>query len=192
MTADSHHQGAARFGRARRARPLHRTLSRLSVVTLFLLTGLLTACGSQPKANADPRNPVGAYTDLVIDTASGPHHFSVELANTPDSRLKGLMYRTHLDADKGMLFDFGDPDPVAMWMKNTLIPLDMVFINADARVANVASNAIPGDLTPIDSAGAVIGVLELKGGEAAKIGIKPGDVVHHEIFGNAPKPSSEQ
>ena len=156
------------------------------LVLVVLVAGLLVACGSEPKAADDPRNPVEAYTDLVIDTATGAHHFSVEVVDTPAKRELGLMYRTHLDPDKGMLFDFGDPEPVSFWMKNTLIPLDMIFITADGRVANVAANAIPGDLTPIDSAGAVTGVLEIPGGEAAKLGIKPGDVVHHKMFGNAP------
>jgi uncharacterized protein len=170
----------------RRARSGASFLSNSWLVLVVLVAGLLVACGSEPKAADDPRNPVGAYTDLVIDTASGPHPFKVEMADTPDKRLRGLMYRTHLDPDKGMLFDFGDPEPVSFWMKNTLIPLDMIFITADGRVANVAANAIPGDLTPIDSAGAVTGVLEIPGGEAAKLGIKPGDVVHHKMFGNAP------
>lgn len=153
-------------------------------VALFLLFALLVACGSESGPKEDARNPAGAYSDLVIETASGPQHFSVELADSPDERMIGLMYRTHLDADKGMLFEFDEPDTFSMWMKNTLIPLDMVFIAEDARVANVAGNAIPGDLTPISSDGAVIAVLELAGGTAEKLGIAPGDLVRHKIFGN--------
>ena len=164
-----------------RARPGASLFSNSWLVLVVVVAGLL-----EPKAADDPRNPVGPYTDLVIDTASGAHHFSVEVVDTPVTRELGLMYRTHLDPDKGMLFDFGGPEPVSFWMKNTLIPLDMIFIAADGRVANVAANAIPGDLTPINSAGAVTGVLEIPGGEAAKLGIKPGDVVHHKMFGNAP------
>ena len=167
-----------------RARPGLSVLAQSWFVVVVLVAGLLVACGSEPKAADDPRNPVGPYTDLVIDTSTGSHHFSVEVVDTPATRELGLMYRTHLDPDKGMLFDFDDPEPVSFWMKNTLIPLDMIFITDDGRVANVAANAIPGDLTPIYSDGAVTGVLEIPGGEAAKLGIKPGDVVHHKMFGN--------
>jgi len=169
-----------------RARSGASLFSNSWLVLVVLVAGLLVACSPAPKAADDPRNPVGPYTDLVIDTSTGAHPFKVEVVDTPVTRELGLMYRTHLDPDKGMLFDFGDPEPVSFWMKNTLIPLDMIFITADGRVANVAANAIPGDLTPIDSAGAVTGVLEIQGGEAAKLGIKPGDVVRHKMFGNVP------
>jgi uncharacterized protein len=162
-------------------RPALRAACTGVLLTLF---GSLAACGSQSEPADNERNPAGAYTDLVIETSGGARHFSIEFADTPDQRMVGLMYRTHLDPDKGMLFDFDEPDTVSMWMKNTLIPLDMVFIAADARVANVAENAIPGDLTPIQSDGAVIAVLELSGGTAEKLGIKPGDLVRHKIFGN--------
>lgn len=156
------------------------------LATLVLVAGLLAACSASPppKPVDDPRNPVGAFSDLVVETSTGKHHFQVELADTPEARDLGLMYRTHLAPDKGMLFDFGAPEPVSFWMKNTLIPLDMVFIGADGRVVNVAANAIPGDLTPIDSDGAVTGVLEIPGGEASKLDIEPGDIVRHRMFGN--------
>ncbi len=156
------------------------------LAALVLAAGLLASCSAPPppKPTDDPRNPVGEFSDLVVETSTGKHHFQVELADTPEARSLGLMYRSHLDPDKGMLFDFGPPDPVSFWMKNTLIPLDIIFIGADGRVVNVAADAIPGDLTPIDSDGAVTGVLEINGGEAAKLDIEPGDIVRHRMFGN--------
>jgi uncharacterized membrane protein (UPF0127 family) len=182
-TPDTQKRTAAERARPR-PRRLVRSLPGAGLAALFLAIGLLVACGSQSKTADDPRNPVGPYSDLMIETSTGAHHFQVELADTPDLRSLGLMYRTHLDADKGMLFDFGEPEPVSFWMENTLIPLDMIFINAGGRVANIAANAIPGDRTPIYSDGAVTGVLEIAGGMAAKLHIEPGDVVRHPMFGN--------
>ena len=123
---------------------------------------------------------------LAIRTADGKTHaFKVELATTPAERAQGLMFRRSLAPDAGMLFDFGRSEPVAMWMENTLIPLDMLFIAADGRVVNIAQRAVPHDRTPIPSKGPVKGVLELPGGTAARLGLKPGDVVQHAIFAPA-------
>ena len=123
---------------------------------------------------------------LVIDSESGRHEFSVELALTPEQRTQGLMYRKSMAPDGGMLFDFGtSPQRAAMWMRNTLIPLDMVFILPDGRVESIAERTIPQSLEVISSRGPVRGVLELNGGTASRLGIKPGDLVEHAIFGTA-------
>jgi uncharacterized membrane protein (UPF0127 family) len=119
---------------------------------------------------------------LDIRTHRGVHRFQVEMADTEESRERGLMFRKTLAADKGMLFDFKTPQPVAFWMKNTLIPLDMVFISASGRVVSVAHKAKPMNETPIPSGGDVVGVLELRGGRAAELGIEPGDQVRERIF----------
>ena len=94
------------------------------------------------------------------------------------------MFRENLAADAGMLFDFGSSEKVAMWMKNTLIPLDMLFIKPGGIIANIASGTTPLSLAPVPSNGPVRGVLELKAGTAARLGIRPGDRVLHPIFGN--------
>ncbi len=119
---------------------------------------------------------------LEIVTHGGVKRFDVEVADTPRSREKGLMFRRSLAADHGMLFDFKTPQEVAFWMKNTLIPLDMVFISADGRIVSIAANAQPLSEVPIPSGGDVLGVLELRGGRAAEIGARPGDRVHERIF----------
>ena len=122
---------------------------------------------------------------LTIDSANGPHAFTVELANDPEETATGLMNRESMAPDAGMLFDFGQPREAAMWMKNTLIPLDMLFMDPSGKVIAIARNAVPGSLRTISPGVPVKSVLELNGGRAAELGIEPGDEVHHPIFGNA-------
>jgi uncharacterized protein len=123
--------------------------------------------------------------DVTVVAGSGRHVFHVEIAATPEQMAQGLMYRKSLAPDAGMLFDYGSPQPASFWMKNTLIPLDMIFIAPDGRILNIHERAVPGSLDPIPSAGPVRGVLEVNGGTASRLGIKPGDRVLHPIFGNA-------
>ena len=124
-------------------------------------------------------------SSLVIDTASGPQRFSIELAITQQEQHQGLMFRRAMPADAGMLFDLGATQIATFWMKNTLIPLDMLFISADGRVADIHERAVPLSEATIDSKVPVRAVLELNGGTVARLGIKPGDIVHHAVFGNA-------
>ncbi len=113
---------------------------------------------------------------LDIETAAGQRfHFNVQLALTTPQQTQGLMFRTKLAPDAGMLFINKDARPMSMWMKNTLIPLDMVFFDAGGRIVNIEANAAPETLTSRSSKGAVKGVLELPGGTAATLGIRPGD-----------------
>ena len=121
---------------------------------------------------------------LVVATAAARHPFTVEMATTAAQRSQGLMNRPALAADRGMLFDFGTIAPVGMWMKNTLIPLDMLFIAADGRIVNIAENTKPLSLETVRSAGPVLAVLEVAGGTAKRLGIRPGDQVIHPMFGN--------
>lgn len=108
-----------------------------------------------------------------------------ELALTPADQERGLMFREEMPADHGMLFVFpGAEAERGFWMKNTLIPLDMVFIRKDGTIHHIHENAVPNDLTSVRSNGPVMAVLELNGGASAKMGLKPNDVVHHPVFGN--------
>ncbi len=123
-------------------------------------------------------------SSLVIVTAGRDIKFDVELALTEPQREHGLMFRKSLGAYEGMLFDFYREMPVTFWMKNTLIPLDMVFIAADGTVRHVHANATPLSTDTIPSEYPVRAVLEINGGTARLLGIKPGDKVKHAIFGN--------
>jgi uncharacterized protein len=145
-------------------------------VLAALLTGVLFA-GETPPAQAAARSEA-----LEIVTAKGRTRFQVEIAASPAEQARGLMFRKSLAADRGMLFVYAKPQPVAFWMKNTLIPLDIIFIAPDGRVLSIARNTQPYSTTPIPSGGRILGVLELAGGRAAQLGLLPGDRVLHRIF----------
>ena len=114
---------------------------------------------------------------LVIHAGGSAYKFEVEVVSTPEGREQGLMFRKSMAANAGMLFVYPDEQPVAFWMKNTLIALDMLFLKADGSIAHIAHNAVPLDETPIESGAAVKAVLEVNGGTAAALGIKEGDRV---------------
>ncbi len=120
---------------------------------------------------------------LVIRSADKQHRFSVEVVSTPQARADGLMYRTSLPADGGMLFNFGKAEPVSMWMKNTAIPLDMLFIRADGTITNIVERTVPQSLIPVASSEPVPFVLEINGGVSARLGIRAGDEAQHPLFG---------
>jgi uncharacterized membrane protein (UPF0127 family) len=127
---------------------------------------------------------LAAGTDtLVLKTETGEHRFSIEVARTAQEKALGLMFRRSMPADSGMLFLYGRSQPVAMWMKNTFISLDMVFIGADGRVHRIESHTEPLSTDLIASGGPVVAVLELNAGEADKIGLKPGDQVLYPGLG---------
>jgi uncharacterized protein len=141
---------------------------------LFAALGALVVAGALAWADN--------LTPLSITSASGTHRFNVEYADTPERRTVGLMHRAAMAADHGMLFDFKADGPVSMWMRNTRIPLDMLFIARDGRIVNIAERAVPFSETTIPSKGPVRAVLELNGGTSARLGIKPGDRVTHPMF----------
>jgi hypothetical protein len=114
---------------------------------------------------------------LTIRSASGAHRFTVEVAHTPEEQANGLMHRQSLASDRGMIFPYEPPQDVAFWMKNTLIPLDMIFIRADGTIARIAANTVPLSLDPVPSLEPVSAVLEIAGGRAAELGIREGDRV---------------
>jgi uncharacterized membrane protein (UPF0127 family) len=119
---------------------------------------------------------------VTIATKNGDQVFTVEFANTPTQRVRGLMFRARLPERKGMLFDFGHDQEIRMWMKNTLIPLDMIFIQSDGRIRRIEQNTDPGSLRPISSKGSVRAVLEMRAGTATKYGISAGDRITHPLF----------
>jgi uncharacterized membrane protein (UPF0127 family) len=124
-------------------------------------------------------------SSLVVVTDKREIKFEVELALNEAERARGLMYREKLGPYDGMLFDFYQDAPVSFWMKNTLIPLDMLFIAGDGTIKHVHANAVPLSTDAIPSQFPVRAVLEINGGSARLLGIKPGDKVKHAIFGNA-------
>lgn len=119
---------------------------------------------------------------VEIVTGRGRARFEVEIAVTPAEQARGLMFRKSLAPDRGMLFIYKRPQPAAYWMRNTLIPLDIIYIQADGRILSIVRNARPHDETPLPSGGPVLGVLEIAGGRAAQLGVLPGDRVLHRIF----------
>ncbi|WP_342149444.1 DUF192 domain-containing protein [Methylorubrum sp. SB2] len=119
---------------------------------------------------------------LAIVTKDGRRAFKVEVMRNDAQRAKGLMYRRTMAADHGMLFDFERPMPVNMWMKNTYLPLDMVFIRSDGSIARIAADTEPLSTQIIPSGEPVLSVLELNAGTAAKLGIRAGDRVEHPLF----------
>jgi uncharacterized membrane protein (UPF0127 family) len=126
-----------------------------------------------------------ATSELTILSATGPHRFAVEVAETPAQMEQGLMFRRAMAPDAGMLFDYKAPTVATMWMRNTLIPLDMLFVDAQGRIVNIHQRAVPQSLDVIAAEAPVRAVIELNGGTAARLGISPGDEVRHPIFGNA-------
>jgi len=123
-----------------------------------------------------------SFEKLTIETKGGPVAFDVEIATTAAERAKGLMYRTQMAPNAGMLFDFEVDQQVYMWMKNTYIPLDMLFIRADGRIASIAADTTPLSTQTIESGAVVRGVLELPAGTAKAKGIAVGDMVRHRMF----------
>ncbi|AVO39265.1 DUF192 domain-containing protein [Pukyongiella litopenaei] len=116
----------------------------------------------------------------------GELRFAVEIADTPRERSRGLMHRQELSRNAGMLFVYDTAGAVSFWMKNTLIPLDMIFAGPDGTVLRVHHDAIPGDLTSIDGGDGVLAVLEINGGLARRYGIGAGDQMRHPVFAAGP------
>jgi len=120
--------------------------------------------------------------ELIVVTRDGRTALEIELADTPAERAKGLMFRDRMPQNHGMLFDFGAPRPVAMWMKNTKIPLDMVFADPRGRVIAIRENTVPYSTDTIEVDDPVKAVLELNAGTAKRIGVAVGDRLVHPIF----------
>lgn len=150
---------------------------------VLLLALLLTALPAALSVAQLQHFPTASLT--IVTAAGGPHKFTVEVATTPGQLEQGLMFRHQLAPDAGMIFDFKTAAAVSMWMKNTWIPLDMLFVDPQGRIVNIHERAVPGSLETIDSGAPVRAVIELNGGTAARLGIRPGDRVIFPIFGDA-------
>ncbi|MEO5335586.1 MAG: DUF192 domain-containing protein [Magnetospirillum sp. WYHS-4] len=148
---------------------------RRGVVGLLLAAAL--AVGSAARAETF------RGSTLAVLSGGAQYRFTVELAETPLQRAEGLQHRKSMAADAGMLFDFGRIQPVSMWMKNTFIPLDMLFLRADGTIAGIAENTVPHSLDIIAAPEPVRAVLELNAGTVQRLGISPGDRIFHWIFG---------
>lgn len=147
----------------------------------LILASAAAACtpqGSGSSATVIEQSPAGLeQIPLTVQSRSGTHRFTVEVARTPEQQAQGLMNRQSLAPDQGMLFPYDPPQDASFWMKNTLIPLDLVFIRADGTVARIAANTVPMSLDPIPSLEPVAAVLEIAGGRAEELGIQVGDKV---------------
>lgn len=139
------------------------------LVLLPALAATLPATGQEPVAFG--------RSEVTIETGAGKQHFRVEVATSEKQKSHGLMFRSEMAPDAGMLFVYGSPQVVTMWMRNTLIPLDMLFIGPDGRIAHIAARAVPRSEKTISSRARVVGVLELNGGTARRLGIAVGDRV---------------
>jgi hypothetical protein len=164
---------------SRRAPKPFRPLRHLGALVFGALVfgALLGAAGP-----AAPAAVTFEQSALTVDTGEDRFEFLVEMAVSPAQRSQGLMFRESLDEDRGMLFDFGRPQRATMWMRNTYVPLDMLFIDAAGRITQIAAETQPLSDAVIASREPVRAVLELSGGISAKLGIEPGDRVIHPLF----------
>jgi len=154
---------------------------RITFLSIFLV--LFTA-NPMPAAADEPQ--VLDKSDLVLESGERTFRFQAELADEPLERQIGLMHRKEMAPDQGMLFDFERSQPVAMWMRNTYIPLDMLFVDEGGEIVNIAHDTVPHSEAVLQSAGPVRFVLEVPAGTSRLLGIGPGDVVRHEAIGNMP------
>lgn len=152
-----------------------RSVARGWLAAILVVVGFAVASGSVGAASFQP---------LEIVTKNGVQVFSVEMATTDEEKQTGLMYRKELADGKGMLFDFNPEQDISMWMKNTYVSLDMIFIRADGRILRIAENTEPLSTRIISSGGPARAVLEVVAGTAQKYGIRPGDRVGHPLFGS--------
>lgn len=160
-------------------------------LALLALTSLsMASVHAQVDTSADPtaRDAVVEYggpDPVVIETDEGPVTVMAELAISPAQRQRGMMWREEVPEGTGMLFDFGVERPVSIWMQNTLVSLDVIYIREDGTIAKIIAHAQPLSRRRLLSDVPVIGVLEVGAGQAEVLGIEPGQLVRHEIFGTA-------
>ena len=155
-------------------------------MTVFAIVALAAACSPQPAAEAAPasqavesRHPVSGLevVPLAVISDGERHEFRVEVARTREEQARGLMFRTELGAKEGMVFPRNPPDIASFWMKNTPLPLDIIFVGTDGRIMNIAAKTVPYSLDSVAAVGTTGAVLEIPGGRAAELGIEPGDKV---------------
>ena len=145
-----------------------------------MAAAVLAACGARtPAAQPVENTAQSSLQQIPLTVRSGrtSHRFTVEVAETRRDQAQGLMYRRALEPNRGMLFIYNPPQQVAFWMKNTLIPLDMIFIRADGEIVKIQPDTVPLSLEPVSSGEPILAVLEIPGGRSAELGIKAGDRV---------------
>ncbi|KPL69438.1 hypothetical protein SZ64_15780 [Erythrobacter sp. SG61-1L] len=160
------------------------TISRLFALAAGAALASLAACSPQDRASAAGTAPMAQPSrhpesglpviPLTVTQNGKTHRFMVEVAASEEEQAKGLMFRKQMGADEGMIFPRRPPDVPSFWMRNTVIPLDIIFIGTDGKVLNIAANAVPYSLDSRPSVGVAKAVLELNGGRAAELGIGPG------------------
>lgn len=162
---------------------------RLALIPLALLLASPAAAQLPDAPAGDPANretviDFGAPETLFVDTQDGPVEFSVLIADNDRERARGLMFRDQLGDREGMLFDYEQPQQVSMWMRNTEIPLDIIYVDTDGEIVKIIANAQPFSLRTLPSEFPVVAALEVRGGISREAGIRPGDIVRHRVFGN--------
>jgi len=156
-------------------------MKRLLLTTLFLILPV-TVQGQTAK---DDVIDFGTPGPLTIVSESGMHEFSVERAITLDQQARGMMFRETMGPETGMIFEFDEPKVATIWMKNTSIPLDILFVRSNGKILKIEHMAQPYKLRSASSEAVVAAVLELQGGRSRDLGIMPGDLIKHEFFGTA-------
>jgi len=159
-------------------------LTPRNIAAALTVAVALAACRAEPASNASQPVPPRAapsgleVVPLTIHSGERVHRFMIEVARTPEQQEQGLMFRERLGADEGMIFPFSFPRPASFWMRNTLIPLDMLFVREDGTIARIAANTVPLSEETVTSRGELVAaVLELRGGRSAELGIAEGDRV---------------
>lgn len=156
-----------------------------AVIRLILVVFFLAATAAAP---ATAQQTFAVSTATVETAGAAKLRFKVELAETQAQQAQGLMFRRQMPPDAGMLFIYSKPQVAAFWMKNTFIPLDMLFIAADGRIVHIHPNATPQSEATITTPQIVKAVMEINGGLAARLGVRVGDIVRHAAFNNAATP----
>ncbi|MEJ1161422.1 DUF192 domain-containing protein [Prosthecomicrobium sp. N25] len=155
---------------------------RLALLLFLAVLPLLAAPGLPGVGRSGAASAQAGLDRLELVTASGRHAFRIEIAADDEKRAEGLMFRTKLDPDYGMLFDFKREQPVYFWMKNTYVSLDMIFIRADGTIAHIAENTTPLSEATVPSQASVRFVLEVVAGTSKRLGLKAGDKVVHPLM----------
>jgi len=162
---------------------MSKPVSRKILVGVFGIWVVLAISGARVTAVAQS-NGLLSFSKSVLEIATTTRKikFDIEIARTPRQQAQGLMFRRRLAADSGMLFLYRQPQIIKMWMKNTFIPLDMIFIGKDGRIVSIAQRTIPKSLETVSSESRASAVLEVNGGTASRLGIRVGDRINHELI----------
>lgn len=164
-----------------------RAMKRILTATIGFSLVACAALAQTPPAPLD----LGPPETLTIVTENGEHNFSVEIADEPAEQARGMMFRESMGDDTGMLFEFAEPKVASIWMKNTALSLDVLFVRSNGKILKIEHGATPYSERSMSSEGTVGAVLELAAGRTQALGIQPGDVVKHEFFGNTSEPSEK-